>query len=369
MAAEAAGRGGRPRRSGSGPGERSCSPAGGPGLGREGFALALVVFLLFAIGLAGTLGYQAVRTEAALSLTNQQGSEAFTAAHAGLQRFMAEAGDTVVEAQIYSVLDAEATVTARQVYGGPFPNRRYLIRSVGTFLDPRFSENAVERTVYMLADHQRVPVALLGALVSPSEDIRIDNLDSNAINGRDIADTGECPEAGTNVDDIVGGGSIEITRSGGVRGTSYPGAQAVMDSSGIDWSVLIDPTFPVEHDDVWPNFQSIPADSFPVIRMTSNNFDANQDRIGRGLLIVTGELRLGDDFEWDGLILAHEMRNRTNNQQFVIRGSLVVGLDTSGDRFEIQDAGEIYFHSCNVVEASRGLAHLEPLSGTWWEAF
>lgn len=354
----------------SGPATRRRAP--GAASDRGGFALALVVFLLFAIGLAGTLGYEAVRTEAALSLTNQQGSEAFTAAQAGMQRFLAAARDTVVDDGTYSVLDAEATVTARRVREGPFPNHRYLIRSVGTYLDARFSENAVERTVYLLADHERVPVELLGALVSPSEDIEIDGLDANAIQGRDQAPPGMCPEAGSvNVNDVVGGGNIEINQTGGVQGVSYPGADAVLDSLGVEWDVLTDPDFPVEHDDMWPSFP-VPADSFPVIRRTEAVFNADNARSdgdGQGLLIVTGRLHLQEGFTWNGLILADEMQMNTNNWTGRIRGALVVGLDGSGQPFRIRDGGQIEFWSCNVIDAGRGLAHLDPLAGTWWEAF
>lgn len=369
-----------------------------PGTDRRGFALAVVVFLLFAIGVAGALGYQAVRTDAAVSLTSQQGSRAFTAAQAGLQRFMSEVRDTMLQERTYDVLSARAVVTPRRAFTDPgiFPHHRYIVRSVGIFEDPRFSDRPSRRTIYHLAEHQRVPVELLGALVSPSENITLNDVDR--IDGRDQAAPGMCPEARqVNVAGVVGGGSISTGGGGGGGGgggplggignqllgggggggdihgdppaVSYPGAQAVMDSLAVDWAILTDPDFPVEHDGTWPNFATMPADSFPTIRRTEGVFNADEGRSGRGLLIVTRTLRLRDDFEWDGLILADEMWSNTNDQGFEIRGGLVVGLDASGDGFAIRNGGDIRFHSCNAVAAGRGLAHLEPLAGTWWEAF
>lgn len=354
------------------------SPRSGTRRDRRGFALAVVVFLLFAIGVAGALGYRAIRIEGAMSLAHQRGSEAFTAAQAGLQRFMSEVRDSVPGERSYSILGAETVVTSRRILDGPFPHHRYLLRSVGTVRDPRSSSTASVRTIQRMAEHERVPVELLGALASPSEDIDLENVDE--IDGRDAASGGACPEAGrVDLPGVVGGGSIDI-RGGGVRGSrrsvSLDGAEAVLDSLEARWDVLTHPDFPVEHDGTWPSYSGIPPDSFPTVRW-NGDLEADCFRSGRGLLIVTGELDvstnffcdlLGTRFQWDGLILADRIDSDIE-EEFRVRGSLVVGLDGSGAPFAIRDAGEIRFHSCNVVDAGLGLAHMEPLEGTWWETF
>jgi len=48
----------------------------------------------------------------------------------------------------HTVLNASAEVISRKVMDGPYPNERYLIKSVGTVVDERFSGNASRRTVY-----------------------------------------------------------------------------------------------------------------------------------------------------------------------------------------------------------------------------
>lgn len=352
-----------------------------------GFALMLVVFLLFAIGVAGAAGYRVVNTEGAMALTDEQGSQAFTAAHGGLERFMSEYRTSLpVEATYVLPMDpnqdVRAVVTPTLMWNGPVPNRTYRLRSVGTFVDPRFPGSAAERAVSVLAEHRLTLVRFHGALVSPSLDITIDNLPQYGIDGRDTATSSECSYGGTvDVRGVVGGGSISINPGNSVAGSpgtggpprsiSYGSSAAVLDSLDVAWDAITDPSFPVEHDDVWPDFGTIPVDSFPVIRWNGNlGTDTRaDDHVGRGLLIVNGEFDPDPGFEWDGIVIAHDIDQMNDGEQWTIRGMLVVGMDGSGDALTFADDIQIHFHSCNVARAGAGLARLIPLSGTWWEEF
>lgn len=339
---------------------------------RGGFALALVLVLLFAIGVAGATAYQVVRTEAAMSLTAGQGSQALSAAAAGLERFIAEQRDTLPVERTYTFGRARAVVTPRLIYDGPFPVQRYLLRSEGAYTDARIAGNAARRTVFQVVDHQRSPVEVRGALMSPSDHIDIE-YSPTTISGHDIATSGECAEApAPSIAGVVGANTIHIrdgaSVSGSVESISYGSVQAAGDSIGIDWDVVTDASFPVQHVDTWPDFGSIPSDSFPAIRWTGN-FDADPSRSGRGLLIINEDLRFHDDFVWDGIILANDMLDTTSNEDFVVRGLVAVGLDEVGEDFDYRGGGEIYYHSCNVLRAGKSLAHLEPVERTWWEGF
>ena len=53
---------------------------------RGGFVMAVVVFFLFAIGIAGAAGYQLVQLEAVLSTQGKDSEEALSVAAAGLER-------------------------------------------------------------------------------------------------------------------------------------------------------------------------------------------------------------------------------------------------------------------------------------------
>ena len=57
---------------------------------RAGFALALVVLLLFAIAVAGATGYQIVHGAWRMAVQSTEGQTALGLARAGLQRFTAE---------------------------------------------------------------------------------------------------------------------------------------------------------------------------------------------------------------------------------------------------------------------------------------
>ena len=75
----------------------------------------------------------------------------------------------------------------------------------------------------------------------------------------------------------------------------------MLDSIGLRWDVLSDPNFPVEFENTLPNFASLPADSFPIIRYTGwvmANFT------GRGVLIIDGMFDPSSSFDWDGIVLA-----------------------------------------------------------------
>ena len=60
----------------------------------SGFALAMVVFLLFAVAIAGLTGYQVVSVEATLASGNGDSDVALITANAGLHRYV---GDRIGE--------------------------------------------------------------------------------------------------------------------------------------------------------------------------------------------------------------------------------------------------------------------------------
>lgn len=335
--------------------------------------MAVVLLLLFAIGVAGATSYEIVRTEATLSQSGEHGANALGAARAGLIRFMSEVTDTLPVERTYTEDGTRAVVTPRLVTEHRFPNRRYVVTSVGSFLDPRFSDQLAERTVIQYAMHWRAPIHALGALVSPSTDITID--DVTQIQGEDIATSSDCPEAPVDpIAGIVGGGSITINEdryldvSGSPRSVSYGSPQAVLDSLGMDWDVFTDPDFEVDYENTLPDFSVMHPDTFPVIRYTGE-FYGGYATAGRGLLIVGEDLYFDDAFTWDGIILANDMTNTTTGADFRIDGLLAVGMDGVGEPVTYQASGQIYFHSCNVLAAGRRIAQLEPLGGTWWEVF
>ena len=162
---------------------------------------------------------------------------------------------------------------------------------------------------------------------------------------------------------VLGGGTVV----GNPAGLTLGPFSNVVDSVDLAWDVYSDPTFPVDHDGTWPNFSYLPSDSFPAIRWTGD-FSPNWTRSGRGVLIVTGTLRIPDFsfWYWNGLVIAGDVQDVGQWGFWTLQGALVSGLASSMSNWDMAN-GNIDFHSCYVSWAGFSLAHLSPLSNSWWE--
>ncbi|MCK5651961.1 MAG: hypothetical protein KAJ42_11310, partial [Gemmatimonadetes bacterium] len=78
------------------------------GARRGGFALGLVVLLLFAIGVAGAVGFQVVQVESHLSNQAREMNLALSVAEAGLQRFLGEHRGHPPDTTIYGINGGQA---------------------------------------------------------------------------------------------------------------------------------------------------------------------------------------------------------------------------------------------------------------------
>ena len=82
---------------------------------RGGFVLALVVLLLFGIGVAGAAGYQIVFNEALLSVHAKETQTALSIARAGLRSYIGKQIGVHQDIVTYSINGGDAVVTARLV--------------------------------------------------------------------------------------------------------------------------------------------------------------------------------------------------------------------------------------------------------------
>lgn len=345
-----------------------------------GFALALVVLLLFAIGVAAATGYQVVSTEARLALQTHEGVQALAIARAGLELFVAEELGEPPDTVVYPLSGGEAVVSSRKVYDLTVPDELYVLTSTGTYADPRGQTAPATRTVRQYVVRRASPMNRLGGLVALSGNVRID--DGATVDGRDNSQNNDCDDARESPGDITGivaVDGINIQTSNDVTGNpqsfQYADSASLANALDLPWELLKDPTFPMgEYDDVWPT--SFPADSFYAVRV-NGDLSATAQQSGQGVLIVTGTFSPSDAFNWDGIVLAGELDPPTGNTNrpwglaentFTINGILVAGLngDTRG-QVRIREPAVIRYHFCEALEAGRALAHLEPLDGTWTE--
>lgn len=350
---------------------RTESHPGASGKGQEGFALAIVVLLLFAIAIAGATGYQVISTEAFQAQQAAETSRAMAVAQGGLEWFIGGHRGLIPDTATYAINGGTARITARKVATLSFEEDLYLVRSEGSFTDRRYPQIPAVRIAAQYATYKKVPLNTLGPIVTTSNRVRVMRFGS--VNGNDHAYSGQCPgapvspEAGAvalSTVEASGGGTI----LGSPVGLALGSSANVADSIRLAWDVYSDPTFPVDYDGSWPGYSSLPSDSFPVVRW-NGDFSPNWTRSGRGVLIVTGTLRIPifSFWYWTGLVIAGDLENVPEFAFWTLQGALVAGQGTTMSDWDME-SGNVDYHSCYVTWAGYSLAHLSPMSNSWWEA-
>lgn len=346
------------------------SRSGSPASGREGFALALVVLLLFAIALTGATGYRIVATEAFQSQQATETSQSLAVAQGGLEWFTGNQRGTVPDTTTYSINGGSAVVTTRKIATLSNEEDLYLVKSEGSYTDPRFPAIPATRIVSQYAVYKKVPVNVIAPVMTTAGRTTVEQ--NGRVYGSDAAASGSCTSAvGATLAGIVARNNARERGTGVISGSppwiALSNFENVVDSVDTAWDVYSDPDFPVDFDDVWPNFYSLPSDSFPVVRV-NGNFSPSLSKGGRGVLIVTGELRLNRLalWSWQGIVLAGDINNVHHQSFSTIYGTLVGGQGASMGNWDI-DGSTFRYHSCYVEKAGLSLAHLSPMDNSWWE--
>lgn len=334
---------------------------------RRGFVLMLVVLMLFAISVASAAGYLVVRSEFSMAKHSSDGAEALVVARAGLNRFIAEQIGVVGDSVSYALGDGVALVTTRRLFARDSVTDYYYIRSEGTVADIFAPNSPARRVVGAYAIHRRRPLAHHAVLMISASTIDADA--GGTIRSFDHNTAIDC--AGGGAADITAGiARVSVTEDSptAIQGTPESeiwagGYTQMLDSIGLRWDVLSDPEFPIEFDDVWPNWASLPADSFPVVRRTG--WTTASGVVGRGVLIVDGMFDGGTGFRWDGIIIAKDVDDYIEGD---LRGILVGGLEANNLYDTIFWSGDAEYHSCYVYAANESLSYLELIENTLFEA-
>jgi hypothetical protein len=336
---------------------------------RGGFVLALVVLMLFAISITAATGYLMVNTEFAMAKSSGEGAEALSVARAGLTRFVAEQLGVVGDSVSYAIGHGVAMITTRKLAEKDSLTDVYYIRSEGTVSDYFTPGTPARRVVAAYAYHHRRPLRHFGAFVVAADGGYSQNAGA-IVDGNDHSTALDCPGGGASpIAGIVARTTAAAQSSGVLNGSPagklWPGGYAAMyDSIGLRWDVLKDAGFPVDFDGVLPDYGSIPADSFPVVRV-HGYFNPGSSWSGRGLLIVDGELDAAGGFYWDGIVLAGSVDDIHEGH---IRGMLVAGLDGPNSYTQVYWRGSIQYYSCYVYGADESLSYLELIDNTLFEA-
>lgn len=339
---------------------------------RAGFALVLVVLLLFAIAVAGATGYQIVHSEWRMAVQSTEGQTALGLARAGLQRFMAEQVGVFADTVTYSMNGGDAIVVARKISDIDDFSSMYIVSSEGVYSDPVSAQLPARRTVYQYAVHKETSVDWVAAVTQSSGTFTIES--GARVAGGDISTTLDCPDGAGPAIVGVARGSNTVTFdpadvSGSTDSISYGSHASVLGALDLSWSTLTDPAFPVDFQDVWAS--GVAVDSFPVVRFTGDKIGYGSTS-GRGLLIVTGTFEPQWGFTWDGVILTAHFSSmvggEVDERAFTIRGALISGLDGLGAGTFMNSDGVVDYHRCNVIGATGAHGHFRPMGNSWWES-
>lgn len=339
--------------------------AADPAPERAGFVLAFVVVMLFSISVASATGYLIVSSEFGLAKHSSDGAEALTVARAGLERFIAEQVGVVGDSVSYALGDGVALVTARKLFARDSVTDYYHVRSEGTVEDIFAPASPARRVVGATAVHHRRPLPHHGLVMISANTVRAQG--GGIIHSYDHDTTSDCTGGGANsITGAIARVSVTEETSSAILGSPDAeiwsgGYAAMLDSIALRWDVLSDPQFPVEFDDTWPNFASLPADSFPIVRHTGW---LSTNVVGRGVLIVVGTFDPGSSFAWDGIVLASHVDDYIEG---TLRGLLVGGLDGPNAYSTVYVMANVEYHSCSVYAANETLSYLELVRNTVYE--
>ena len=155
----------------------------------SGFALAMVVFLLFAVAIAGLIGYQVVSVEGTLASGAGDSEVALVTANAGLQRYVAEhIGEP--GPSTWPVGGGSVTVPPRKVANLNDSTELYLLEAVGTVTDPNNPTHPATRTLRQYAYLNTMPLRAVGALITIESNV--DFRSRWQVAGNDMPVTDDC---------------------------------------------------------------------------------------------------------------------------------------------------------------------------------
>ncbi len=152
---------------------------------------------------------------------------------------------------------------------------------------------------------------------------------------------------------------------------------AELQATGIDWAGILAGSFDytIVDEDEFPDFSTRPADFYPSILVTDSRIDLRgPDHDGRGLLVVPDELRINNDWVWDGIILVG--RKMQSNGKMTLTGAVVTGMNlllgVDPSLIPVSKIGpgtaQITYDSClwATVSANFGLPSIVPLAARAW---
>lgn len=382
---------------------------------RRGFALpmAILVIVVLATTLAVSLSVSSSETSTNLTVRGQ--NRAFAVAQAGLEQYVLRRNEIAFWQQ-YGVggnpsyasrttvpdLDAITTETLTVKVSGGLATIRarkirpelsstqpalYFITSTGRDTVTKGSGKAYgmqpTRTVGMYAVWNTNVLNVMASWLSLTGLVKNG---TGTISGVDM-----CGKKADKAGVLTPSGELKVQGNSSYFGgtppvdTSHTQAQ-LKATAGIDWNAIknnnsITADFVVPPSS-FPTAAWFMADTnrFPIIRIeNSGGSEFSLPNVGRGMLIVEGDLSISGDNMWSGVILVGG--KLTSNGKNVVAGATLSGLDAllpnytpcnsnscksqSGDDATANGNKSYIYNSCSVDKATKGMQSYRPMPNTW----
>ncbi|MGH7540692.1 MAG: hypothetical protein ACRELC_06820, partial [Gemmatimonadota bacterium] len=146
---------------------------------------------------------------------------------------------------------------------------------------------------------------------------------------------------------------------------------------GINWQGMLDGSYAqadfIVSQTGYPNFGTqVASNEWPLILIDQPSYQINPGGSGRGTIVAQGDLVFNGSVDWDGLVLVGGQL--TSNGLQHVHGAVVTGLNTQlGQSPSATDLGngnwDYQYHSCNVLNALKGIGWPVEEPGTWSEVF
>ncbi len=303
---------------------------------REGFVLPAVIFTMAILGLLGVAALATANDEHRASRAMRESGAALYAAKAGAHMILGTVVDsprTVLGtlgggmASCDSVDLGWSTLPSGASYHG-------VLHRYDNGGKPMLDLTVVGRGAGPWGGQRVVSVKLLGVSqvgtgTVPAAILAADGLQKNSSLG-----------VISGVDACGGSSAAGLTApTGGYTGdpnvlVGNPPLEEVADplaelqATGIDWAGVLAGSFDytILDETQFPDFSTLPADFYPSILVTDVRIDVRgPDHNGRGLLVVPEELRINNDWVWDGIILVGNFMQ--SNGKMTITGAVVTGMN------------------------------------------
>jgi hypothetical protein len=362
-------------------------------MNREGFALSMAI-LVIGIMTAGVIAaFTRVGAEAQTVSNQQAQTAAFAVADAGLSDWMVAGrlpADRATGTRTFLYGNDSAVVVARRIRPQSAGGSLVLVSSTG-FVRAGAARPPARRTVAQFATQHPMEMEVLSSWTSLSG-ISKQGI-AGGFFGEDASGT-LCGDGRTLAGvSVPNGGTDEGTHNVAVGepDVQYMGTKAEMSGvigQQIDWVGITNPVSPTITATSGsavcrPNTYGFIAAYGPCVNEMPTNFtdwptvvvngSITLQSSGRGVLIVTGDLIMLGNMDWDGVILVGG--KIVDNGQGNIRGSVISGLNQlKGDTVEESNVAtseangtkRYQFDSCAVQNALAGATSgMRPIQNAW----